>query len=954
MEGHGSCLSEIDHYIIMQTFIEHIFREKTKDSENSILIAQWEYDKKLVAEALKMVSLIFPHYSLHDESHSISILNNIANILGQDVIEKLGSTDLWFLLEAAYCHDLGMVITSDMIKEAIESGEFLEYFQKISSDASSPLFVYTSFFEINDDKLSFICPDFNLDAYDAVKILFSGFFRSKHASNSKKAIANPVDRLSMDSPHIIIPERLYGVLGDICSCHTKDFNEVMLLPHMENGLSLDTAHPRFIACLLRVGDLLDLDNNRFSDISLRTIGAIPEDSALHKKKHRSITHIRIDNKHIEVIAKCPSPQVAKVTKEWFDWINKEFQEQTLSWNKIVPEGLTYYLPNVDETKVEIEDYINVNSTDSPKFTIDTDKALDLLKGQNLYKDAFDSIRELIQNSVDSTLIRYYLEHKDEHNFPKGINTDLLHVLSNYSIDINIEKNEKGLYVISIQDKGIGLKRSHLQYLSNTGSSSKNSEKNKIVNQMPDWLRPSGTFGIGFQSVFLLTDRVDITTKDFFTDECYGLEMYKPLSAMKGDIYVKKVKHLTHPGLKIEFTLNSEEGIKTIVRDPFNAFNIDDVLVNLENKVKEYAKLSIVPIRLNGNRIIREDATFYDEQTGIEITVSLSKEFGKSISNVSGTYYKNARISNSALQEIKFLHPRINIHKGKASDFLTIDRNSIRSDKVQELTNLAVIAIRNYILSEHFSRPTDIVGLLSYCFFAKYYNLGEDVEKKTGNVDDTKLIFISPSEGIDVPTISSIKKASKVIIKTISEKPLISCTENRDGEIHLEGNIISIFTLPFISEMTEMLFRIASDAFKHCYLSKCLAVNLFQGGEYVFTNNENEFDVNFTYEQTKGLIEVQESRLFIHYIPGYDNIVIPAKAINDKNIKLPNRWNLVNHNVARILSPFIKVKDIIKDARNDEFYDYVCKLNGKSKEAVVETYNRFVEDCKKNGFVKIEC
>lgn len=938
----------------MQTFIENIFRAKTNDSENSILIAQWEYDKKLVSEALKMVSLIFPHYSLHDESHSISILNNIANILGPDVIKQLGSTDLWLLLEAAYCHDLGMVITSDMIKEAIENGEFLEYFQKINSDASSPLFVYTSFFEINDGKLSFICQDFNLDAYDAVKILFSGFFRSKHASNSKKAIANPMDRLSMDSPHIIIPERLYGVLGEICSCHTKNFNEVMQLPHMENGLSLDTAHPRFIACLLRLGDLLDLDNNRFSDISLRTIGVMPVDSALHKKKHRSITHIRIDCKHIEVIAKCPSPQVAKVTKEWFDWINKEFQEQTLSWNKIVPEGLTYYLPNVDETKVEIDDYINVNSTDSPKFTIDTDKALDILKGQNLYKDAFDSIRELIQNAVDSTLIRYYIEHKDETNFPKGINTDLIRELSNYTIDINIEKNGNNLYVISIQDKGIGLKRSHLPYLSNTGSSSKNSEKNRIVNQMPDWLRPSGTFGIGFQSVFLLTDSVDITTKDFFTDECYGLEMYKPSSAMKGDIYVKKVKHLTHPGLKIEFTLNSEEGIKAIVRDPFNAFNIDDVLVNIENKVKDYAKLSIVPIRINGNAIIRDDATFYDEQTGIEITISLNEEFGRSISNVSGTYYKNAKISNSTLETIKFLHPRVNIHKGKASDFLTIDRNSIKSDKIQELTNLAVTAVKNYILSDHFSRPKDVVGILSYCFFAKYYNLGDEVEKKTGNIDDEQLIFISPVEDVQIPTISAIKNASKVVIKTISEKPLISCTQNRDDEIHLEGNIISVFTLPFISEMTEMLIRIASDAFRHCYLSKFLAVNLFRGGEYVFTNDESEFHVDFTKEQTKELIEVQESRLFIHYIPGYDDIVIPAKAINDKNIKLLSRWNLSDYKVARILSPFIKVKDIIKDARNDEFYNYVCKLNGKSKEAVIHTYNKFVEDCKNKRFVKVDC
>lgn len=158
----------------MVTFIEKIFRQCAEGTENSILVAQWEYDKKLVTEALKTVPLIFPHYSQHDESHSISILNNISNVLGKETIEKLGCTDLWLILETAYCHDLGMVITSDMIKEAFTNGSFLDYFKEISDDSSSPLHTYTTLFQIKDAKIHYISTELNFDVSDAVKYLLSG------------------------------------------------------------------------------------------------------------------------------------------------------------------------------------------------------------------------------------------------------------------------------------------------------------------------------------------------------------------------------------------------------------------------------------------------------------------------------------------------------------------------------------------------------------------------------------------------------------------------------------------------------------------------------------------------------------------------------------------------------------------------------------------------------------
>lgn len=264
---------------------------------------------------------------------------------------------------------------------------------------------------------------FSVEAYNAVRFLFSDYFRGHHAANSQAASNHPRERLSLASPRILIPIRLYGIQSEICACHTKHFEDVFILPQVENGLSTQYAHPRFVACLLRIGDVLDIDNNRFSDVLQRTIQVLPDNSRIHLEKHRSITHLRIDSKQIEIVAKCPNPQVAKITNDWFRWIEEEFAKQTSAWNKIVPEDLMYALPNVNETRVTMDEYYSVNSEDSPQFTIDTSKALELLKGQNLYSDKFASIRELLQNAVDSTLIRFYLDNQDNPHLLEGVNQD---------------------------------------------------------------------------------------------------------------------------------------------------------------------------------------------------------------------------------------------------------------------------------------------------------------------------------------------------------------------------------------------------------------------------------------------------------------------------------------------------------------------------------------------------
>ena len=127
-------------------YIEQVFRDKAKDEGCSILVSKWNYDSTLIPEALETIPLIFPHFSKHNKSHSETILNNIVNVLGKNVIEQLSSTDLWLILESAYCHDLGMVITVEMINAALQDGSFLKYFRSVLADPFHEMYKYAAFY----------------------------------------------------------------------------------------------------------------------------------------------------------------------------------------------------------------------------------------------------------------------------------------------------------------------------------------------------------------------------------------------------------------------------------------------------------------------------------------------------------------------------------------------------------------------------------------------------------------------------------------------------------------------------------------------------------------------------------------------------------------------------------------------------------------------------------------
>jgi hypothetical protein len=336
-------------------------------------------------------------------------------ILGEKRIKTLSATDTWMILQCAYLHDFGMAILFKKIEEIWQSEEFNEYIEEEKS----------SYDKDRNEAINYIwgLKD-NLQKKDFEKIwplkirkhvtrLIADFFRSKHSNLTKEYLNILLDEWQIDLSHNnLIKNRLLKSIAEISFLHTQDFNKILKLDYESNGFKSDYIHPRFIAEMLRLGDLLDLDNGRFNDYVEKVIGEIPEVSQIHKEKHRSTNHVLITPERVEVSADCINEDTYRATKDWFVWLRKEIEQLTINWVDIVPKNLSGYAPKLTKEETLINGKKDLNGIMDLKFEISQEKAFEIIEGSSIYEDKYVFLREFIQNALDASKIQLWRDLKN--------------------------------------------------------------------------------------------------------------------------------------------------------------------------------------------------------------------------------------------------------------------------------------------------------------------------------------------------------------------------------------------------------------------------------------------------------------------------------------------------------------------------------------------------------------
>ena len=515
------------------TLEKHLKLSAEQDNDYELLYSIWKLNKQNLMKGLNLVFNNFPHYSAHDISHSMTIVNNIQCILGEERIKKLGPTDTFLILMACLTHDIGMILTYNIIEEEWSREDFKEVLNRLAGDndvvlanAAKSLLNITQ--KQHNDNYRWA-----LEIKNAVILITAELFRNKHAKQSADYILSNQEFKNLADNYYskLLPNRFVELLAKIAMLHGEDFSIVMSsLYHQANGYRGDYIHPRFIACLLRLGDLLDFDNNRFNAFSIASIKEMPEVSVMHLQKHISVKHMLISPTKIEAELDCPSESVYRTAMNWFDWLDDEVLKQGREWTNIAPLYLGGLPPTISKDAIKIlYNGVKVSSNLlNLKFTMSQKKIFNILQGGGIYKEpGFVFIREIVQNAFDASKIQMwndiqagiynsYLAKRnvtaDTLAFPDEIEAE---IYQQYPVNLTVSwlDDKKDTIHIECSDCGTGISEADLLKMTKSVGEIHKDDfgYNGNRERMPYWLKPTAAFGVGLQSIFFVSNTFEVET-----------------------------------------------------------------------------------------------------------------------------------------------------------------------------------------------------------------------------------------------------------------------------------------------------------------------------------------------------------------------------------------------------------------------------------------------------------
>ncbi len=634
------------------TLEKHLQAVCEQNNEFEILNATWKLNKKGIPRALSSIAFNFPHFSLHDRTHSETIVRNIESFLGEDRIKNLSPSDTWLILMSAYTHDLGMVVFSKSIEARWEDNSFKDVLiqmasRKVDADLSDAAKILLNF---KDNKNNIKITDSAVNPIKvrrALILVASEYFRRNHHVRSMNVLKGSdveMGDLLANFYSDMIPNRFSDILGNIAFSHGTSFEYILNeLDYEANGLGSDKIHPRLISCLLKLGDLLDVDDLRFDSFSEKVLGDLPQISLTHKKKHSSIKHLLITPSSIEITIDCENNEVYRVARQWFDWLEDEVKNQSREWTLITPKDLNGLPPTISNGKVKV-----LFDGAEPKrelldlrFSIKPEKAIEIFEGGGIYDNTdFVYLREIIQNAVDASKIQLWKDIKGgRYNsiLAKHLNInaseselaslivqsikfpeDIPSVISqNYQVNLFFEWEDltKNNLIIKLRDNGTGISEKNLLRMVNAVGESRSNDKifADLKVGMPYWLKPTGAFGIGLQSIFLVADTFTISTK---AEDSESMEIVFNSSKFGGYSYIKKDKPSIIRGTQITIKITSLEFYKSYnehsqfaaaVIDKYDKFSADEdlFLYVLEDYLnRQFKNIQELNITFPNNRQIK--------------------------------------------------------------------------------------------------------------------------------------------------------------------------------------------------------------------------------------------------------------------------------------------------------------------------------------------------------------
>ena len=426
------------------------------------------------------VQSIFPNYTLHNTGHSFRVMEYMSKLVSD--LSKLNDLEITMMIYAALLHDIGMAVSEDDVN-AIKTNNFP--FCDVKFAAMKKI--------KDDDEL----------------LAMQEYVRRIHSSLSAKYIReNLKDKL-------IIPKLTsLGFADDlalICEGHTKDYDwiKTKLRPYEIRGDY--SFNPQFIAAILRLADILDIDSNRtpynlYKHISPK--GKSNEEWKQHfviSNNEKIVYNTKTQQKKIVFHGKATNASIHRKLLSYINWVKEELINAVMLVNNMSSQYNLVY-----DTTPEINIQPDGYTFSDYKMTLEFRAISSLLMGEKIYGSKSLGLRELIQNSIDACRLRQ-----------EGDKIECEFGQDSYKPKIKLILDKENNRVI-IKDNGIGMSLDIIKkHFLNIGVSYYNSTDFILKDFI---YKPIGNFGIGFLSCFMLSDHVKVLTRYYKSTNKYLIEL----------------------------------------------------------------------------------------------------------------------------------------------------------------------------------------------------------------------------------------------------------------------------------------------------------------------------------------------------------------------------------------------------------------------------------------------
>jgi hypothetical protein len=257
-----------------------------------------------IEDWLSYVPQTFPHYTRHTVKHSVAIVSQMSKLLfRQDdptqPVLQLTSSECFIAIAAAYLHDAGMVVSDKEKGELLCSPEWQAWIAngKPGAKRYRDIEAFRSGSEPPDVALRNFLADIQ------IRFLIAEFVRRGHHYRVRDLISQhqtELGRFAFDDPI------LARTISDVCVAHGLrqfELEDRENYPE-EREIQSECVNVRFLALLLRIGDLLDVSFDRACPLLLNAACPLPPESFAHWTQYQRFSHRFTGPEKIELTAEC--------------------------------------------------------------------------------------------------------------------------------------------------------------------------------------------------------------------------------------------------------------------------------------------------------------------------------------------------------------------------------------------------------------------------------------------------------------------------------------------------------------------------------------------------------------------------------------------------------------------------------------------------------------------------